>query len=73
MKLTKKDAIVAAAEAMSDLNTFYVVVSAMENGHLHSNSYQAASRIITICKTEAQKRLKDYDRAVEMAVAAERR
>lgn len=60
-------AIEAAAEAISDLNTFAIVVSTLENGHLHSPSYKAAERIISICKAEQQKRLRDYDRAIEKA------
>ena len=52
-----------AAQALSDLNTFAIVISTMENGHLHSPSYRAAERIITICKAEMDKRLRDYDRA----------
>lgn len=57
--------IKAAAEAMSDLNTFDIVASILEGGHLHSSSYAAAERIIAICKREQDKRLRDYDRAME--------
>src|ERR1700730_5719063 len=60
-------AIKAVAEAMSDLNTFAIVVSILENGHLHAPSYAAANRIIKICHAEEQKRLRDYDRAMVKA------
>lgn len=39
---------------------------------LHSPSYSAAERIIKICRTEADKRLRDYDRAVARAKEARR-
>ncbi len=64
-KMTKKELIYEASAALSDLNTFYVVISILEGGHVHSNSDRAAQRIITICHSESQKRLKNYDRAVE--------
>mgnify|MGYP001612342305 CR=1 FL=1 len=35
-----------AAEALSDLNTFYIVISTMESGHIHAPSHKAAKRII---------------------------
>jgi hypothetical protein len=53
-----------AAVALSDLNTFAIVVSILEGGHVHSESYKAAARIIKICKGETAKRLLDYDAAV---------
>ena len=52
-----------AAQALSDLNTFAIVISTMKNGHLQPPSDRAAKRIITICKAEMDKRLRDYDRA----------
>lgn len=64
---SKSDLVKEAAEAHSDLNTFYVVISIMEGGHLHSPSYAAAQRIIKICRAEAGKRLREYDRAVAKA------
>ena len=56
--------IEAASEALSDLNTFAVVVSIMEGGHLHAPSYAASFRIINICRAEMGKRLREYDRAI---------
>lgn len=53
--------------ARSDLNTFGIVESILENGHLHSASYSGAERIIKICRAEIQKRLREYDRAVAKA------
>jgi len=56
-----------AAEALSDLNTFGIIVSILEGGHIHSPSHAAASRIIKICLDEQQRCLGRYDR--EMAKA----
>ena len=57
-----------AAKALSDLNTFAIVVSIMEGGHLHLNaSNGTAERIIRICQREQQKLLKLHDAAVEKA------
>ena len=61
------DPVKAAAEAMADLNTFAIVVSILEGGHIRAPSNDAAARIIKICKTEQQKRLLDYDRASALA------
>ncbi len=58
----REDNICLAAEASSDLNVFYIVISIMEGGHLHAPSYKAAERIIKICRAEGEKRLRDYDR-----------
>ena len=65
----RKDEVIAAAEALSDLNTFAIVVSILEGGHLHAPSYSAAGRIIKICQAEQQKRLREYDRAMVHATA----
>lgn len=62
-----KEAIVDAAQALSDLNTFAIIVSTIEGGHLHSPSYAGGERIIRICKSEEQKRLREYDRALARA------
>jgi hypothetical protein len=64
----RKQHVRDAAEALSDLNTFYVVISIMEGGHLHSPSYAGAERIIKICQSESEKRLREYDRAVARAL-----
>jgi hypothetical protein len=58
-----KDSYRLAAEAASDLNTFGIVISILEGGHIHAPSYEAAELIIEICKQEQQKRLCDYDQA----------
>lgn len=63
----QRAAIKAAAEALSDLNTFAIVVSTLEGGHLHAPSYAGAERIIAICKREQDKRLREYDSAVAKA------
>lgn len=65
--MTKKDAIKIAAEELSDLNTFAIVISILEGGHVHAPSYADAARIIRICKKAAQKRLCGYDRALDAA------
>lgn len=62
------DAIKRAAEALSDLNTFAIVATILEGGHLHAPSYDAAQKIIRICHAEEQKRLGDYDRAALAAL-----
>lgn len=58
----RKEAIRAAAESLSDLNTLAICVSILEGGHLHADSYEAAARITKICIAEQGKRLRDYDR-----------
>ncbi len=67
MKTDQVKAIEKAAEALSDLNTFGIVVSTLEGGHLHAPSNTAAQRIIKICLAEQQKRLRDYDHNVAKA------
>lgn len=59
----KVDPVKEAANALSDLNTFAIVVSILEGGHLHSGSYADAERIIKICRSAQAKRLVEYDRA----------
>jgi hypothetical protein len=61
---TVAELIKSAAEASSDLNTFYIIISVVENGHLHFPSYAGGERIIKICHSESQKRLREYDRLV---------
>jgi hypothetical protein len=63
----KLEAIKAAAEALSDLNTFAIVVSILEGGHLHAPSYAAAERIIKISHRAQRRCLVDYDRAIAKA------
>ena len=59
----RKDAIKAAAEAHTNLNTFAAVASLLEGGHLYgARTHAAASRIIAICKKEQHKWLMEYDR-----------
>lgn len=67
MRNERGKAIVNAAEALSDLNTFAIVVSILEGGHLHAPSYAAAQKVIGICQREQAKRLREHDRAVEKA------
>lgn len=63
--MSKINHIKDATNALVDLNTFATVVTILEGGHLYSwKSQAAAQRIINICKTEQQKRLNEYDRAV---------
>lgn len=67
MKTTSHDqAVIDAAEALSDLNTFAIVVTILEGGHVHSPSYAGAERIIKICRAETGKRLREYDRAIAL-------
>lgn len=53
----------AAAKALSDLNTFAIVATILERGHLLVPS-RGAERIIKICEVEQQKLLRAYDRAI---------
>jgi hypothetical protein len=63
-----KMAIKAAADALGDLNAFYALIAVCEGGCFHAPSNSAVQRIITICKTESGKRLRDYDREVAKAI-----
>ncbi len=63
----RKQAAKLAGQAVSDLNVFYIVISVLENGHLHAASDKTAWRIIKICRSEAEKRLRDYDRYLAKA------
>ena len=58
-----RDDIIAASNALSDLNLFYSIIALCENGLLRAPSQGAALRIIKIVKAEVGKRFKDYDRA----------
>lgn len=68
MSEERKKAIKEAAQALSDLNTFAIVVSILEGGHLHTPSYAAAERIIKISQQAQQRCLVNYDRAVAKAI-----
>ena len=57
-----------AAHALCDLNTFASIVTILEGGHIYMpGSHKASAQIIQICRREQQKRLMEYDRAVERA------
>ena len=60
--------VVAAAEALADLNLFAAISELCKNGLLHSPSYRGANRIRKICWLERRKRLCEYDRAVARAL-----
>lgn len=57
-----------AAVARSNLNIFYAVIGALENGTIRGErASRAASRIIDICKKAADTELIAMDRAIEKA------
>lgn len=62
-----REAIKAAAVAMSDLNVFYAIIAILEGGTIHAKSHNAANRIIGICHSESSKRLAEYDLATAQA------
>ena len=60
----KFDPVKDGARALSDLNTFAAVVTVLEGGHIMCSASQpAVKRIVTICKREQQKLLREYDAA----------
>jgi hypothetical protein len=61
---TLKDRMDDAAEARCDLNIFYGVIAILEGGTVSARSYTDTQRIITICKSAAQKCLRRHDDAV---------
>ena len=61
---TDKDRIVEAGQALMDLNAFHAIVGICEGGCFHASSNTAVQRIIKICQSESQKRLKDHDAAL---------
>jgi hypothetical protein len=66
-------AIKEAAQAHTDLNIFHAVIGILEGGVLYTRgSRAAAERIIDICKSEAGKRLRDYDTNVARVERARR-
>ena len=56
-----------AAKALSDLNTFAVIVSILEGGHIMFSKSSADEQIIAICRDEQQKLLRHYDRLLAEA------
>lgn len=55
-----------AAESHSDLNIFHSIIAILEGGTLYrTQSKETAAKIIRLCKSEAGKRLHDYDRAMD--------
>lgn len=66
----KRQAAKDAAHAHSDLNTFGAVISLLEGGHIYCPaSYNTKQKIIKLCQNEMQKRLEDYDYAVDVATS----
>lgn len=68
-KKSVRDLIKEAADARSDLNIFYAVISLMESSLVSSDCFPTESRIISICKTEAQRCLVRMDKATAKACA----
>ena len=64
---TMKGPIQYAAEALSDLNTFAIIVTLLEGGHVHADSHADAERIIAICKRAEARCLDAYDKYVAEA------
>lgn len=61
--------IAEAARAHSTLNTFSVVVSILEGGHVYGGYNATASRVIKMCQKEMQRQLRLYDKHVAAAQA----
>lgn len=66
-KLTRHDWIRRASKAHSDLHIAYAVIAMMESGLLSSNRNAFSFRVIEACKREAQKCLREYDKAITEA------
>ena len=48
----------------TDLNTFAIIVSILEQGHIYTPSgHRVAAKIIAMCQREQQTQLRAYDRA----------
>lgn len=62
---TVDDSVKKAVYAYSNLNTFGVIASILENGHLSGPQSQSAERILAICQKEMQRQLKLYDAALD--------
>ncbi len=67
MTKEERGAIRNAAKALSDLNTFAIVVSILEGGHIHAPSHAGAARIMKICRAEQQRCLLEYDKQMDIA------
>lgn len=62
--MPKRDPVVEAARAHTNLNTFAAIVAILEGGCVYGpESQKAASRIIALCKAEQGRCLARYDRA----------
>lgn len=66
---TRTDHIRAAAEALSDINTFGIMLEIIEGGGILNGGYsiEMGEEIATLCKQGTQKALEDYDAAVAAA------
>ena len=62
----RRDYVIEAAEAHSNLNTYQAVIALMEGGLLYGGRESAAGRITKIAKDAAQAELLRFDMAVEM-------
>ena len=65
----RRQAVIDAAEARSDLNIFAAVQALMEHSLLTSKRFRAEATIVRICRREQQRCLHDYDRAIARATA----
>lgn len=61
-----------AANALSDLHVFSAVIALMESSLVSSDCHTAEGRIVSICKLEAQKCLRQYDKALEQQIKSHR-
>lgn len=61
-KLTRDQHIKQAADALSDLNTFAILVSILEGGHTHSFCQNTESQIIRLAQGAQGRLLEIYDR-----------
>lgn len=68
MNKSRQKDIELTANALSTLNTFGILMSILEGGHIRAPSYAAGNKIIKICKSEMQKCLRDYDKASARAL-----
>lgn len=59
----KRDYVVEAAEARTDLTIFHAVIAMLEGGTLSARAAPAAGRIIRQCRDAAQTCLVRYDAA----------
>ena len=61
--MSKRDYVVEAAEAHTNLNTWHSVIALLEGGTLYGGRHGMAERVILIAKSEAAKELKLFDKA----------